>query len=100
MEITLHEMQERLNGRCVTVSFKNANAFCPLTFNNIEMVVYKNGEIQFCEQDEEVHYSPIYQSASIEEIQFLDFSSMPDQTGGQFFVHFDNGDMLDITGDF
>ena len=88
-EITLDEMQEifeeRINGRCVTIGFTNCNANCPLTFNNIEMVLYKNGEIQFIEEDEEVHYSPIFKSENIGEIRFDDYfdPDMPDnQTGG------------------
>ncbi|AEG61000.1 hypothetical protein [Desulforamulus ruminis] len=103
-KITLEEMQEvfeeRINGRCVTVTHETENGISPATFNNIELVLYKNGEIHFCEQDEEAHYSKIFKSSNIEEIDFLDYTNMPGQTGGQILIHYKNGDKLDITADF
>lgn len=93
--------ETRINGRCVTVGYENGNVRIPITYNNIEMVSFKNGECLFCEEGfPDTPYSLAFNSKEVQNIKFDDYSRFLEHTGGQAFIYFKNGDCLDITADF
>ena len=100
--VTLQEIFDtRFNGRSVSAGYKNGNIRIPVTYNNIEMVSYNNGECHLCEEDfPDAPYGFVINTSEVEEIRFDDHSVLPEHTGGQAFIFFKNGDCLDIVADF